>query len=220
MSMYRKEWECCGDVSETNSWEPESCPFCATPPATTGASAAPANASPVSEREIAELRKLVGHGGVYAAEFSDNEQLMACFWSIIGQINKQLERKPVGASTVLTDERIIASIDTARFADFLFDWHSAAPGAEAQAAANKLIAYIDQHVAREVAAQAGQVAYVPSAVAVPEQEALVRQIHKAVLNLKPNPALTKKEQHEVLGAIHCCAGIVSNFAPSPAKESK
>jgi len=77
----------------------------ATPPATAGASTAPANASPVSEREISELRKLVGHGGVYAAEFADTEQLMACFWSIIGQINKQLERKPFGASTVLTDER-------------------------------------------------------------------------------------------------------------------
>ena len=32
MSMYRKEWDCCGDVSETNGWEPEACPFCATPP--------------------------------------------------------------------------------------------------------------------------------------------------------------------------------------------
>lgn len=28
MSMYRKEWPCCGDVTETNAWEPESCPFC------------------------------------------------------------------------------------------------------------------------------------------------------------------------------------------------
>lgn len=33
MSMYRKEWDCCGDVSETNGWEPETCPFCATTPA-------------------------------------------------------------------------------------------------------------------------------------------------------------------------------------------
>jgi len=53
---------------------------------------------------------------------------------------------------------------------------------------------------------------------LPAQESLVRQIHKAVLNLKPNPALTKKEQHEVLGAIHCCAGIVSGFAHQPAQE--
>lgn len=29
MSTYRKEWPCCGDVSETQSYEPESCPFCA-----------------------------------------------------------------------------------------------------------------------------------------------------------------------------------------------
>ena len=29
MSIYRKEWPCCGDVSETNSYEPETCPFCA-----------------------------------------------------------------------------------------------------------------------------------------------------------------------------------------------
>lgn len=33
MSMYRKQWDCCGDVSETNGWEPETCPFCATTPA-------------------------------------------------------------------------------------------------------------------------------------------------------------------------------------------
>lgn len=32
MSMYRKEWDCCGDVSETNGWEPEACPFCPAPP--------------------------------------------------------------------------------------------------------------------------------------------------------------------------------------------
>lgn len=29
MSTYRKEWPCCGDVTETQGWEPESCPFCA-----------------------------------------------------------------------------------------------------------------------------------------------------------------------------------------------
>ena len=28
MSTYRKEWDCCGDVTETDSWEPEVCPFC------------------------------------------------------------------------------------------------------------------------------------------------------------------------------------------------
>jgi len=33
MSTYRKEWPCCGDVTETEAWEPEHCPFCATPPA-------------------------------------------------------------------------------------------------------------------------------------------------------------------------------------------
>lgn len=32
MSMYRKQWDCCGDVSETDGWEPESCLFCTTPP--------------------------------------------------------------------------------------------------------------------------------------------------------------------------------------------
>ena len=28
MSTYRKEWDCCGSVTETVSWEPETCPFC------------------------------------------------------------------------------------------------------------------------------------------------------------------------------------------------
>jgi hypothetical protein len=28
MGTYRKEWECCGSVTETDAWEPESCPFC------------------------------------------------------------------------------------------------------------------------------------------------------------------------------------------------
>ena len=29
MSTYRKEWPCCGDVTETQAWEPQECPFCA-----------------------------------------------------------------------------------------------------------------------------------------------------------------------------------------------
>jgi hypothetical protein len=29
MSTYRVDWDCCGSVSETDSWEPEECPFCA-----------------------------------------------------------------------------------------------------------------------------------------------------------------------------------------------
>lgn len=33
MSFYRIEWPCCGDVSETNCWEPERCPFCSIPAA-------------------------------------------------------------------------------------------------------------------------------------------------------------------------------------------
>jgi hypothetical protein len=30
MSTYRKEWPCCGSVTETQAWEPEECPFCTT----------------------------------------------------------------------------------------------------------------------------------------------------------------------------------------------
>ncbi len=30
MGTYRKEWECCGSVTETDCWEPEVCPFCDT----------------------------------------------------------------------------------------------------------------------------------------------------------------------------------------------
>lgn len=25
---YRKEWDCCGSVTETEAWEPEHCPIC------------------------------------------------------------------------------------------------------------------------------------------------------------------------------------------------
>ena len=28
MGTYRKEWNCCGSVTETEAWEPETCPFC------------------------------------------------------------------------------------------------------------------------------------------------------------------------------------------------
>lgn len=28
MGVYRKEWDCCDSVTETNAWEPEECPFC------------------------------------------------------------------------------------------------------------------------------------------------------------------------------------------------
>lgn len=28
MSGYRKVWDCCGDETYTEAWEPEVCPFC------------------------------------------------------------------------------------------------------------------------------------------------------------------------------------------------
>jgi hypothetical protein len=28
MSTYIKDWECCGDTTHTQSWEPTECPFC------------------------------------------------------------------------------------------------------------------------------------------------------------------------------------------------
>lgn len=40
MGTYRKEWPCCDSVTETQAWEPESCPFCtqdAAPAAANGA---------------------------------------------------------------------------------------------------------------------------------------------------------------------------------------
>ena len=41
MSTYRVEWDCCGSVTETEAWEPESCPFCTDAPKTTVEAAAP-----------------------------------------------------------------------------------------------------------------------------------------------------------------------------------
>ena len=28
MGTYRKKWDCCGSVTETQAWEPDDCPFC------------------------------------------------------------------------------------------------------------------------------------------------------------------------------------------------
>lgn len=42
MSTYRVEWDCCGSVTETEAWEPESCPFCTDAPKTAIEAAAPA----------------------------------------------------------------------------------------------------------------------------------------------------------------------------------
>ena len=28
MSTYRNEWDCCGAITETDSYEPDACPFC------------------------------------------------------------------------------------------------------------------------------------------------------------------------------------------------
>lgn len=32
MGTYRKEWDCCDSVTETQSWEPDVCPFCTATP--------------------------------------------------------------------------------------------------------------------------------------------------------------------------------------------
>lgn len=47
MGMYRKEWECCNSVTETEAWEPESCPFC--PPAPAVVQAEVSEVRPVAE---------------------------------------------------------------------------------------------------------------------------------------------------------------------------
>ena len=69
---------------------------------------------------------------------------------------------PTGASTVLTDERIEASIDTPKFQDLISNLESLSIDEDGyekcKAAWGEVVAHIDQHVAREVAAQAGQVA--------------------------------------------------------------
>lgn len=41
MSIYRKEWDCCGSATETNAWEPEACPFCSSLAAPTVAAPEP-----------------------------------------------------------------------------------------------------------------------------------------------------------------------------------
>lgn len=41
MSTYRVEWRCCGSVTETEAWEPDSCPFCTPDQRTPAEAAAP-----------------------------------------------------------------------------------------------------------------------------------------------------------------------------------
>lgn len=49
MGTYRVEWDCCGSVTETEAWEPESCPFCTETPA------APAPAVPLTDEQINDI---------------------------------------------------------------------------------------------------------------------------------------------------------------------
>jgi hypothetical protein len=61
MGTYRKEWPCCGSVTETQAWEPEECPFC-TPQAT------PAARSEPFQPDWANYRQGVADGKVEAME--------------------------------------------------------------------------------------------------------------------------------------------------------
>jgi hypothetical protein len=64
MSMYRKEWDCCGDVSETNGWEPDACPFC------------PASPSPSTAPEVDERAAAFEEAARIAASFGPGRPLV------------------------------------------------------------------------------------------------------------------------------------------------
>ena len=49
MSTYRKTWDCCGDTTETECWEPSVCPFCAVEPR------APISVSEVSANTLEKM---------------------------------------------------------------------------------------------------------------------------------------------------------------------
>lgn len=207
----------------------------ATPPATTGgasatptgASTAPANSNPVTDRELSEMRKLVSHGGVYGAEFVDGEQLMACFWSVIGQINKQLESKQVSASTVLTDERIdLDSIEQYRMQ--MAAIASAAIGYWVESTGIKpeydtpvlreVAKLYAKYEALHVAAQAGQ-------VAVPVISSYDIDKVKAAKTKFVDALIHSGVQYRTCGSISATLNRIIDeseaaAAPSPAKESK
>lgn len=63
MSTYRKEWPCCDSVTETDAWEPESCPFC--------------TASPAAVPDVAPSRKNHVGVGLRWAEAMAKEQIEA-----------------------------------------------------------------------------------------------------------------------------------------------
>jgi hypothetical protein len=77
MGTYRKEWNCCGSVTETEAWEPDSCPFCTPDPVTP-----PAQASDCATCE--------GHGevSVQASDEPMREYRVGWFWSSANPENK------------------------------------------------------------------------------------------------------------------------------------
>ena len=70
MGMIRKEWDCCGSVTETEAWVPSECPFCELSKQLTKM-----NQTIININEVIE--DLVVNGGfihIFNPEFSDADQ--------------------------------------------------------------------------------------------------------------------------------------------------
>ena len=57
MGTYRKEWDCCGSVTETQAWEPEHCPFCDSASAQPDRGAAKAPAALESDQVVCKIAR-------------------------------------------------------------------------------------------------------------------------------------------------------------------
>ena len=146
-----------------------------------------------------------------------------------GKNSIRLEVTPpatTGASTVLTDER--TSIHCQEFHELAMDYRGAPAFNGAPEAYRALVAYIDQQFAREVAAQAGQVA-VPAWISVDER---LPELQKEVLICCGYLVLGYRtddkhdpENHNgwVIDFDNGMASPITHWMPlppSPAKESK
>lgn len=70
MSTYRREWDCCGSVTETDAWEPEFCPFCVNAEC---AAPSAANGAEMPELTMEEVAQALRNG--FITEYGKGQML-------------------------------------------------------------------------------------------------------------------------------------------------
>lgn len=107
MSMYRREWDCCGSVTETDAWEPESCPFC-TPDKPSIAAQSVASAAPADKWASEDLIAAVAQGWCSEAN-SGKEMDSDLAFDIANSVHRFLQAEDIAASpkSALNEEQIM-----------------------------------------------------------------------------------------------------------------